>query len=179
MRKTKIGKEEFMFKLNHSDEKFIHNLADTFIKNWNVAINKDQSKIDLINTLFAVYFKDKKKLPKNGFTKPNKIDTFSFKSHFYCPISEDSFLKKYYMLLTDTFGFNKKINRNDIVSVLEKNIQQTNAPYDAKQLIYRITDLIKSHHSNYEGKFMESLPGRKYVIFYNAVKKWDFFKPIF
>jgi len=163
-----ISEAYFLDKLNHTSEEYLHKIAKEASKIMLLNINLNQSKPNLVKTLYAVFYKVREELPENGILEPDGINTFSYDAHFSCPFSDNSEVKRFYMKLVDHFGFGKKFTRSEARSCLEEYAKQVGYPYPAKTLVYRIFQRIKVKHK----KFATSFKDKKHVML-NEVKRWN------
>lgn len=159
---AKMGKNDFLNKLGHSEESFIRKLAKDMEWQFFLPINLEQSKVELIDTLFAIYFKDTTKVHSNSFRKPDHLYTFDFKIHISCPITEASFYRLPYFLIVDKFGFNTWFSRKDAKDYVKKVFEFLEIYADAKGIIvYRTFQMLRKL----------SVKGRPYYITKDNNKK--------
>lgn len=174
MYESLISKDNFLYKLNHTTEDYIKEIAKETAKVTKLNINLDQSKPDLINTLFAIFYKSKESLPEKGLLESDGLNTFSFEAHFQSPFSDNSFLKPYYMRLVDYFGVDKKFLRSDAKIILKDLVKIRQDGHSADVIVHRIFQRIQKDFQ----KFADSYERGKYMKL-NRVVKWVDSKPLF
>ena len=170
-----ISKEYFLFKFKHAELEFIKEVAKKVIEIMLVNVNLDQTREDLIKTLYAIFYKVRGELPENGLLAHDDLNTFSYDAHFNCPFEDESDLKRYYMKLVDHYGFNKKFNRLDARDLLEAYSKEIGYTYNSKTLIYRVFQRVQAKHP----MFAKFYGDKKHIMLY-PVEKWtDDNKPVF
>ena len=170
-----ISKEEFLFRTKHADANYIKLLAEKVREIMLVNINLEQSRENLIKTLYSLFYKVRGELPEDALLEHDSINYFSYDAHFSCPFDDNSDLKRYYMKLVDHFGFNKKITRIAARDLLQEYAKQMNYTFNAKTLVYRIFSRIQAKH----GMFVKFYSDKKHVMLYPVIRWTDSNKPIF
>lgn len=137
---SKISKLEFFTKVNHASPEYLFKLSKIMEESCLVPVNPNQDRFELIQTIEALYYKDKDKVHENSFLPPNHIDRFDFGIHYSCPFSEQSVYKYPYSIMADSFGYGKVFLRKDAIKVIQ---EIANIPYDdARETVYRIFQIL-------------------------------------
>jgi hypothetical protein len=174
---ARLNEIEFYYRVNHADLEFLKSIAQSIEGLCLVATNPELTRIDLISTIGALYYKDPTKCLVNSFLPSNHVDRFGFNVHYSCPFSEYSEYKLPYSIMADTFGYNNVFTRDDARSRIKEVSDKLNIYLDAKYLVYRIFQNFVTKLKPI-GRFGESLDRRNKVVLYE-VERWEEGKPIF
>jgi len=172
----RMNKIEFEMLLQHAPETELQNVASIMEELLFVPINKDQNRIEMIDTLAAIYYKDKTKIHKNSFGTTNHLTLFDYSIHYSCPINEANTLRLPYFILVDKFGFNTKFSRVDARIAIKTAYDTLNIFVDENHIVYRMFQTLSRNFNNL-GIFTLSFKDRKHVMIYEVLD-WNPSQPI-
>ena len=174
--KGKINELEFINTLCHMSKDRLLIIAQKFTEVTFVPINIEQDRIEVLDTLFAVYYKDIIKLHKNSLSQPDHIWTFDFNVHHSCPFTENSRFKLAYAIIADNFGFGNKITRDKAIEKIEDVYIKRNKIVDGAKIMSRVLFQLNHIFPKF-GDFGGNVERGIFVL--NEVEKWEKGVPLF
>jgi|GEM_PF-5886715 len=178
---TKISEMEFFHKTNHASVEYLVKLSKVMEEMCFIAINPNQDRLELIDTLFSVYFKNKARVHEHSFLPSNHRTRFDFNVHISCPFSEQSMFRFPYCLLADHFGFNTPFLREEAIKWIDFAFKDIGTPLQektgARLYVYRIFQQLAGRLKKF-GTFGTSSNFGKNLIIYE-VDNWENGYPIF
>jgi len=115
-----IDSEHFLQRLNHSSDDFVQMLAKLMQENLQIPINLQQSKPDLIQTMFALYFHEPGNLPAGGILPADKFKYFSMEEHMNTPFGDTNKMRQSRLYLLGKYGVNQEFSRKEATLLLQE-----------------------------------------------------------